>query len=374
MMSAEFYLLSVPVQCGKTTLLESWVQTQPQGSVGGCLSPDRVSDDGRKTRVFWDVQTATEVPFEWAAQEEIDSNDLLEIGRFRFRQSGFDWVQHRMKEWSGNQSLQTLIIDEVGPLELRLNSGMEPGLSGFIDEMKQPGQAGRRVLFVVRDYLLEDFLARYELKECIVNQGPWFPKRMEVEGLLLMGGQSSRMGSDKSQLDYHGQPQYRYALSQLHRALERPASCWLSAAEGQDLVLEEREIRVHDAPVFAGHGPISGVLSAHVMASQKALLVLGVDYPYLKDYALSRLVSAYRVSGRSVCFAPANPDSKLPKREHLEPLVALYTHSDLQALLLYFNQGGRSLKAFLSQCDALVLPYDEKMGLESIDTLPVKKP
>ena len=373
-MSAEFYLLSVPVQCGKTTLLESWVQTQPQGSVGGCLSPDRIQENGRKTRVFWDVQTATEVPFEWAAQEEIDSNDLLEIGRFRFRQSGFDWVQQQMDEWSGNQRLQTLVIDEVGPLELRLNSGMEPGLTGFIEAMRKPDQKGRRVLFVVRDYLMQDFLIRYQLKEYKVNQGPWFPERVEVEGLLLMGGQSSRMGTDKSQLDYHGMPQYRYALGQLQRALKQQASCWLSAAEGQDLVLEARETRVHDAPLFAGNGPISGVLSAHVKAAQKALLVLGVDYPYLQDYALDRLVSAYRVSGRSVCFAPANPDSKLPKREHLEPLVALYTHSDLQALLLYFNQGGRSLKAFLNQCDALVLPYDEKMGLKSIDTLPEKEP
>ncbi len=330
-------------------------------------------ENGRKTRVFWDVQTATEVPFEWAAQEEIDSKDLLEIGRFRFRQSGFDWVQRQMNEWSENRSLQTLVIDEVGPLELRLNSGMELGLSDFLEAMQKPNQQGRRVLLVVRDYLLQDFLTRYQLKEYIVNRGPWFPERVEVEGLLLMGGQSSRMGTDKSQLDYHGQPQYRYALGQLHRALERQACCWLSAAEGQDLVLEARETRVNDAPLFAGNGPISGVLSAHVMAPQKALLVLGVDYPYLQDYALDRLVSAYRVSGRSVCFAPANPDSKLPKREHLEPLVALYTHSDLQALLLYFDQGGRSLKAFLNQCDALVLPYDEKMGLRSIDTLPEKE-
>lgn len=373
-MSAEIHILSVPVQCGKTTLLESWVRSQALGAIGGCLSPDRIDDDGRKTRVFWDVQTAREVPFEWGVQEEINPSDLLEIGRFRFRQSGFDWVQQQMKEWSENQSLQTLIIDEVGPLELRLNSGMEPGLTEFLNAMRQPEQKGRRVLLVVRDYLLEDFLTRFELKNCVVNQGPWFPERVAVEGLVLMGGQSSRMGTDKSQLNYHGKPQYRYALGQLHGALEKRSTCWLSAPDGKDLVLEAQELRVSDAPVFAGNGPMSGVLSTHVMAPEKALLVLGVDYPYLQDYALDRLVSAYRVSGRSVCFAPANANSKLPVRDQLEPLVALYTHSDLQALLLYFNQGGRSLRSFLIQSEALVLPYDDKMGLTSIDYQSQTKP
>lgn len=373
-MSAEIHILSVPVQCGKTTLLESWVRAQALGAIGGCLSPDRIDDDGRKTRVFWDVQTAREVPFEWGIQEEINPSDLLEIGRFRFRQSGFDWVQQQMKEWSDNQSLQTLIIDEVGPIELRLTSGMEPGLTEFLNAMRQPEQKGRRVLLVVRDYLLEDFLTRFELKNCVVNQGPWFPERVAVEGLVLMGGQSSRMGTDKSQLNYHGKPQYRYALGQLHGALEKRATCWLSAPDGKDLVLEAQEIRVSDAPVFAGNGPMSGVLSTHVKAHEKALLVLGVDYPYLQDYALDRLVSAYRVSGRSVCFAPANANSKLPVRDQLEPLVALYTHSDLQALLLYFNQGGRSLRSFLIQSEALVLPYDDKMGLTSIDYQSQTKP
>lgn len=372
-MSAEFYLLSVPVQCGKTTLLESWVSGEPLGSIGGCLSPDRKDDKGQKNRVFFDVQTGMDIPFEWKKTEAIDSGDLLEIGRFCFRKSGFDWVQTQLKNWAENMDLKTLVIDEIGPLELRLNSGMEPGLSQFIATMKQASQSSRKVLFVVRDYLLDDFVKRFELEEYTVNQGPWFPKRSEIEGLLLMGGQSSRMGTDKSQLNYHGQPQYRYALNQLQRALGSNSLCWVSASQTQELGLQALETKVSDSEAFAGNGPISGVLSVHLETPNTSLLVLGVDYPYLQDYALDRLVSAYRVSGRSVCFAPANADSKLPLRHQLEPLVALYTPSDLQSLLLYFKRGGRSLRTFLLESQALVLPYDDKMGLTSVDH-PQKKP
>ncbi|MFM1897771.1 MAG: hypothetical protein RL577_11, partial [Bacteroidota bacterium] len=346
---------------------------QPLGSIGGCLSPDRRDEKGQKNRVFLDVQTGLDIPFEWKKSELIDSSDLLEIGRFRFRQSGFDWVQAQLKKWAENVDLKTLVIDEIGPLELRLNSGMEPGLSQFVAAMKQSSQSGRKVLFVVRDYLLEDFIRRFDLENSTVNQGPWFSETSEIEGLLLMGGQSSRMGSDKALLDYHGMPQYRYALNQLQRALGSNSSCWVSASESQEFSLHAHETKVSDSEVFAGNGPISGVLSVHLEAPNKSLLVMGVDYPYLQEYALNRLVSAYRVSGRSVCFAPANADSKLPVRNQLEPLVALYAPSDLQSLLLYFKRGGRSLRTFLIESQALVLPYDEKMGLTSVDH-PQQKP
>jgi molybdopterin-guanine dinucleotide biosynthesis protein A len=147
----------------------------------------------------------------------------------------------------------------------------------------------------------------------------------------------------------------------------------VSASESHELSLEAHETKVSDSEVFAGNGPISGVLSVHLEAPNKSLLVMGVDYPYLQEYALNRLVSAYRVSGRSVCFAPSNADSKLPVRNQIEPLVALYAPSDLQSLLLYFKRGGRSLRTFLIESQALVLPYDEKMGLTSVDH-PQQKP
>ncbi|MFM1898191.1 MAG: NTPase, partial [Bacteroidota bacterium] len=112
-MSAEFYLLSVPVQCGKTTMLESWVSAQPLGSIGGCLSPDRRDEKGQKNRVFFEIETGIDIPFECKKSELIDSRDLLEIGRFRFRQSGFDWVQAQLKKWAENVDLKTLVIDEI---------------------------------------------------------------------------------------------------------------------------------------------------------------------------------------------------------------------------------------------------------------------
>ena len=40
-----------------------------------------------------------------------------------------------------------------------------------------------------------------------------------MNGLVLSGGQSSRMGTDKALIDYHGIPQYAYVYDLLLRFL-----------------------------------------------------------------------------------------------------------------------------------------------------------
>ncbi|MFZ9970495.1 MAG: NTP transferase domain-containing protein [Bacteroidia bacterium] len=374
-MSADFYLLSVPVQCGKTTMLEAWAAGQEPGTVGGFLSPDRGCAQAR-TRVFYDVASGREYPFEWEREDQPDPEDCIPMGRFRFRKSSFDWAHAALLNAAKQAELSTVMVDEIGPLELRMNSGLQPVLSTFIQSMQGPEQAGRKVLLVVRDYLLAEFLRAFPGLNPRVNQGPWFPPRPDLRALVLSGGQSSRMGKDKAFIQYHEQPQYRYALDQMKRAeglaqLDAGIRSFVISGRAEHIFdLESDEACWLDAEPFAGHGPISGLLTAHNREPSSAWLVMGVDYPQLQDLALQRLILAYRVSGRSVCFAPANPETKWPNRAGLEPLVALYAPADLAQLLVYFQGGGQSLKQFLLNADPLVLPFDERLGLVSFDSPP----
>ena len=87
----------------------------------------------------------------------------------------------------------------------------------------------------------------------------------DLKGLVLLGGLSRRMGADKAQLSYHGQPQALWAYEALQTVC---ASVFLSAGTNQDLA------GLQDLPVIRDRyhnlGPAAGLLSAADMDPNSA--------------------------------------------------------------------------------------------------------
>jgi len=89
-----------------------------------------------------------------------DSTNLVEVGRFCFLASTFDLAQKEIRNaWNNSE---WLVIDEVGKLEM-MDRGLEPVVKETIDRYKYHEMSGK-LLLVVRDYLLEDMLAKYDIK------------------------------------------------------------------------------------------------------------------------------------------------------------------------------------------------------------------
>ena len=92
-----------------------------------------------------------------------------------------------------------------------------------------------------------------------------------VNGFILAGGKSSRMGRDKALLDWHG----RALVSHMTHILET--------------VTDEVQVVGRD-PLpdrVPGRGPLSGIATALEVSSTDANLILAVDLPFLtKDFLL----------------------------------------------------------------------------------------
>ena len=99
------FILTAPIQSGKTTSLISW--SANRNDVHGILTPVVGSK-----RVFMDAKTKEQFPMEATGEEE-----TLVVGRFVFSKAGFDKAIQIIREAINKEGW--LIIDEIGPLELR---------------------------------------------------------------------------------------------------------------------------------------------------------------------------------------------------------------------------------------------------------------
>ena len=334
------YILTSPVGCGKSTLLQNWVKSNPKVHFSGFISVhNRHLNQPRKLLL---LPKAIEIPFESEIGE-------IHVGKFQFLASAFTEGLLQLEQ---SHAGSTAIIDEIGKLEIE-NHGFEPQLTKILHQIQF-----EHLIVVVRLSLLELVIQKYPiLKNAQVNQGPWFPCRSKVYGLVLGGGNSSRMGKPKCFLNYHGVPQFIHVSNMMLEVID--GEVFVNVPTALATEIDSAKVLL-DSTKFMGKGPISGLLTAHEEVSEASWMVVGVDYPSLTEVQLKELFTAHQVSGRSVCFLN-------PSNGFLEPLVAIYSASDLKKLSLYFEEGNESLRHFLGGSDVLILPMANGEILTSID-------
>lgn len=137
-------------------------------------------------------------------------------------------------------------------------------------------------------------------------------------GLILCGGRSVRMQQDKSQLDYHGLPQWQY-LSQLLAPLTEGVYLSCRADQQLDTDLQVIVDSVGDA------GPATGILSAFKAFPDRAWLVLACDLPLISAQSLSLLVSKRDVHKEATAFISSF-------RQSPEPLMTIWETAGLKRL------------------------------------------
>ena len=157
-------------------------------------------------------------------------------------------------------------------------------------------------------------------------------------GLVLTGGQSSRMGRDKASLVYHHAPQWQHAGALLRACGVEPFwSCHAQQAEEWEL----GDRAIHD--VVPGHGPASGLHAAFSRGDRVAWLVLGCDYPWLEAQDLQCLLDARAPTVEAVTYAH-------PATQQIEPLISLWEPAAQHRFLRAFAGGEDSPRRVLGQC------------------------
>ena len=155
-------------------------------------------------------------------------------------------------------------------------------------------------------------------------------KEAKLYGLILSGGKSTRMGTDKGLLNYHGVPQREYLCGLLENL---GLHCFLSIRSDQRGEVPEGFTTIEDKNRYLG--PFNGILSAHEFDPEAAWLVLACDLPLLNKAALKNLVLKRNPDKAATAYATHS--SKLP-----EPLVAIWEPQGLDRAKEYLRDAESS--------------------------------
>ena len=163
-----------------------------------------------------------------------------------------------------------------------------------------------------------------------------------VKGLVLVGGQSTRMGQDKSNLDYFGKPQKIVAKELLESNNLETFYSVQNASEYDD--------EIHDK--FLNLGPFGGICSAFQKDPNAAWFVLATDVPFVNDQIIKLLLNQ-RNPGK-IATAIKGKGKDFP-----EPLITIYEPKAYPILLQYLAQGYSCPRKALINSEVEIVEVDD---------------
>lgn len=143
-------------------------------------------------------------------------------------------------------------------------------------------------------------------------------KPTPLNGLVLTGGRSTRMGQDKSQLIYHKKPQ-REHLTDLLRPFCDTVFWSVNAGQAAELSEGEQPLIVDG---FDIPGPLNGILSAFRQDPTAAWLIVACDMPLLTETSLKALVGGRDTAKPATAFYDSNGQFPEPLLSIWEPAIA----------------------------------------------------
>lgn len=180
--------------------------------------------------------------------------------------------------------------------------------------------------------------------------------RAPLYGLVLVGGESRRMGTPKWALAYHDEPQALRTAKLLGKVCEK---VFLSVRPGQDVTGLEAFPQISDR--FPSWGPMAGMLSAMHEHPDAAWLVAATDLPFLDEATLKTLAASARPLKIATAYTSANDG--LP-----EPLCAIYQPRAVQRLLQAAGLGMTCPRKTLIESAPHLLTLENPRALDNANT------
>jgi len=281
--------------------------------------------------------------------EQLSANTINRYND-KIRFSGYDFVFINGNHYHGEQ--QILILDNE----------KENSVLKRIDQLQN-------IQFVIKltdqskyfDFLVEKYpniknLHCYNISEIdkisnhvenLIQQ-----KIASVQGLVLAGGKSLRMGSDKGLLDYHGKSHRDYSIEMLKKL---HLNTFLSVRKEQEI---NNTQTIED--VFLGLGPFGAICSAFQSNPNSAWLVLATDLPFVDEKILKKLLEKRNPAKIATAIKGKNKDFP-------EPLITIWEPKSYPILLNYLAQGISCPRKVLINNEVEIIEIDDSI-IRNINT------
>ncbi len=222
--------------------------------------------------------------------------------------------------------MQIVIVDERKPLEKKLDKIRHP-----IAILRQ--HENEKLPRYLEDHLGKDLKiqAMYTIKdteklaalirEIMILNVP------RLNGLVLAGGKSERMGQDKGLMDYHGLPQREYLYELMDSFTEQT---FMSCRPDQLHEFEGKYPAIPDS--ISDLGPFGAIISAFREYPNHAWLVVACDIPLVNQSTLMELVENRNPSMVATAFY--NQETNFP-----DPLITIWEPKAYPQLLHFLSLG-----------------------------------
>ena len=154
-------LLSGPIQAGKTTACRKVLHAlQANGlTVAGLLTPPLVDDSGAKIGISaLDVRSDRQQ----ALARLVRPGEAPTVGVYRMDNGVLAWAQDVLASSLG-AGADWIVVDEIGPLELRKDAGFASILEPLADPVQTPN-----AIVIVRESLVDELAGRLGRSDTLV--------------------------------------------------------------------------------------------------------------------------------------------------------------------------------------------------------------
>ena len=174
-------------------------------------------------------------------------------------------------------------------------------------------------------------------------------------GVILCGGQSSRMGTDKGLLKLHANTWAQTAVDKLSE-LKLPIVISINKLQLNDYstIFSPQQL-VTDNDSLEIHGPLSGILSVHLHYPSEDLVLLACDMPLMETELIKELLNIYQKQPAYDAFVFTNDGEP-------EPLCGIYKSNGLAHILQLYQTNQlpkHSMKFMLEHISTHTIPLSD---------------
>ena len=177
-------------------------------------------------------------------------------------------------------------------------------------------------------------------------------------GIILAGGRSQRMGSDKAGLTFRNKSLLAHVTSTLNKIKDLEEIC-IVKADGQqlpnDLNVELPTVIVEDE--ISNEGPLIGIAAGLKATSADICFIVAVDMPWIQQSLLSYLshileTAITKQSEKNILWV-------LPESSHPQPLCSVMHRNALPIIEEAINNSVRAPGRLVEKLNAIKIPRDE---------------